>query len=133
MRYLLDTCVISDFVKGEVNTLQKIKATSPSQLSVSSLTVMEVKYGLHLNPAKAKKIEPITEKLFSQIAIIDFGIKEATTAAEIRNYLKKAGMPIGAYDLLIGATALSNQLGLVTANIKEFERISNLLIENWRL
>ncbi|BAU62918.1 hypothetical protein STA3757_02690 [Stanieria sp. NIES-3757] len=132
MRYLLDTCVISDFVKGEVNTLQKIKATSPSQLSVSSVTVMEVKYELQLNPAKAKKIESITEKLFSQITIIDFGTKEATTAAEIRTYLKKAGMPIGAYDLLIGATALSNQLGLVTANIKEFERITNLYIENWR-
>jgi tRNA(fMet)-specific endonuclease VapC len=42
-------------------------------------------------------------------------------------------MPIGAYDLLIGATAFSNQLSLVTANIKEFERIPNLYIENWRL
>ncbi|WP_150109091.1 PIN domain-containing protein [Stanieria cyanosphaera] len=53
---------------------------------------MEVKYGLQLNPAKAKQIEPLTEKLFSQITIIDFGTKEATTAVEIRNYLKKTGM-----------------------------------------
>jgi len=48
MNYLLDTCVISDFVKGEKNTLFKLKNTSPSELAVSSITVMEIQYGLLL-------------------------------------------------------------------------------------
>ncbi|BAY68610.1 PIN domain-containing protein [Anabaena sp. FACHB-709] len=46
MGYLLDTCVISDVVKGEENTLKQIKLISPTEIFVSSLTVMEVKYGL---------------------------------------------------------------------------------------
>ncbi len=43
MGYLLDTCVISDFVKGEENTLKLLKSTTPTEIFISSLTVMEVK------------------------------------------------------------------------------------------
>ena len=49
MKYLLDTCVISDFVKGVPNTLNQIKKTPPNELAVSSITVMEIQYGLLLN------------------------------------------------------------------------------------
>jgi tRNA(fMet)-specific endonuclease VapC len=59
MGYLLDTCVISDFVKGEENTLKKLKVISPTEVFISSLTVMEVKYGLAINPEKAVKIQPL--------------------------------------------------------------------------
>ncbi len=88
MRYLLDTCVISDFVKGEPNTSQRLKSVSPEDISVSSITSME---------------------------------------------LKRAGTPIGAYDVLIAATAIVHKLILVTANVREFERIPNLQIQNWRV
>ncbi|MHC0062327.1 PIN domain-containing protein [Nostoc sp. UIC 10890] len=59
MGYLLDTCVISDFVKGEENTLKRIKLISPIEIFVSSITVMEVKYGLAINPQRAVKIQSI--------------------------------------------------------------------------
>ncbi|MEI6328866.1 MAG: hypothetical protein WCP16_06515 [Pseudanabaena sp. ELA645] len=51
---------------------------------------------------------------------------------QIRNFLKLAGTPIGAYDVLIAATALTHRLIIVTANVREFERIPNLQIQNWR-
>ena len=54
MGYLLDTCVVSDFVKGETNTLKRLKSVSPSDIFVSSLTVMEIKYGLAINPQRFK-------------------------------------------------------------------------------
>lgn len=55
--YLLDTCVISDFVKGEKGTLEKIKKFFPPQeIAVSSITVMEINHGLSINPQKAKKL-----------------------------------------------------------------------------
>jgi tRNA(fMet)-specific endonuclease VapC len=132
MSYLLDTCVLSDFVKGDRGTLNQIKRCSPSELAVSSLTVMEIEFGLMINPQKANKIRPITAQFFEQITIFRFGTDEALCAAEIRAFLRKKGTPIGAYDLLIGASALVNNLTLVTANVKEFERIPELKIENWR-
>ncbi len=124
MGYLLDTCVVSDFVKGETNTL--------SDIFVSSLTVM-VKYGLAINPQRAVKIQSLIQTFLSSVTILPFGEEEAEQTAKIRSILKTAGTPIGAYDVLIAATALTHNHIVVTSNVREFERISGLQIENWRL
>ncbi len=58
MRYLLDTCVISDFIKGEAGTQVRLKQTPPVDIAISAVTVMELRYGLVLNPQRAQKIEP---------------------------------------------------------------------------
>jgi tRNA(fMet)-specific endonuclease VapC len=65
---LLDTCTISDFVKGDSNTLVQIKNHSPREIAVSAITLMEIEYGLFLNPAKAKKIRPILDEFLASIA-----------------------------------------------------------------
>ncbi len=98
MGYLLDTCVVSDFVKGEQNTLKKIKSISPTDIFISSLTVMEVKYGLAINPQKAIKIQPLIESFLTSITVLPFNSQEAEKAAEIRGILKIAGSPIGSLD-----------------------------------
>jgi tRNA(fMet)-specific endonuclease VapC len=67
MGYLLDTCLVSDFVKGEQNTLKQLKSISPTDIFISSLTVMEVKYGLAINPQKAIKIQPLIEPFLTSI------------------------------------------------------------------
>ncbi len=133
MGYLLDTCVVSDFVKGEQNTLKQIKSIYPSDIFISSLTVMEVKYGLAINPQKAIKIQPLIETFFTSITVLPFTAQEAEKAADIRSILKIAGSPIGAYDVLIAATALSHHHIVVTSNVREFQRVPNLQIENWRV
>jgi tRNA(fMet)-specific endonuclease VapC len=66
------------------------------------------------------------------ISILAFGNQEAICAAQIRAALKQSGTPIGAYDLLIGATAITHNLKLITANPQEFARIQGLSWENWR-
>nr|WP_243714102.1 type II toxin-antitoxin system VapC family toxin [Nostoc sp. 106C] len=132
MGYLLDTCVISDFVKGEENTLKKLKVISPTEVFISSLTVMEVKYGLAINPERAVKIQPLIEAFLKAIIVLPFGSTEADQAAQIRGILKTAGSPIGAYDVLIAATAVTHNHIVVTSNVREFQRIPSLQIENWR-
>lgn len=133
MAYLLDTCVVSDFVKGEKNTLKRLKSTSKTEIAISSITVMEVKYGLAMNPQRALKIQPVIETFLNSITILPFGLLEAEQAAQIRNFLKQAGSPIGAYDVLIAATALIHNNTVITSNIREFQRVPNLSIENWRV
>ncbi|MBD2340818.1 type II toxin-antitoxin system VapC family toxin [Calothrix sp. FACHB-156] len=132
MGYLLDTCVVSDFVKGEENTLKKLKSIPPNQIFISSLTVMEMKYGLAINPERAVKIQPLIETFLKAITILPFGSTEADQAAQIRSILKIAGSPIGAYDVLIAATALTHNHIVVTSNVREFQRVPSLQIENWR-
>jgi tRNA(fMet)-specific endonuclease VapC len=93
---------------------------------------MELAYGLELNPQRAQKIEPIIDDFLSSVAILPFNTPEAEKAAEIRVILKTQGQPIGAYDILIAATALQHQLTMVTANQREFDRVPDLQTERWR-
>lgn len=132
MRYLLDTCVISDFIKGEAGTIIRLKQTPPVDVAISAVTVMELRYGLALNPQRARKVEPEIDSILSSVTIMPFGAGEAEQAAQIRAMLKSQGQPIGAYDVLIAATALQHDLIMVTANQWEFERVPDLQIENWR-
>ncbi|MCY7285872.1 MAG: type II toxin-antitoxin system VapC family toxin [Cyanobacteria bacterium CAN_BIN43] len=133
MRYLLDTCVISDFIKGDRSTQARLKQTPPAAIAVSSITVMELRYGLALNPQRAQKIEPAIASFLASVTILPFNTAEAEQAAQIRAILKTQGQPIGAYDVLIAAIALQYGLLMVTANQREFERVPNLQTENWRL
>jgi len=132
MHYLLDTCVISDFIKGEAGTILRLKQTPPVEVAISAITVMELRYGLALNPQQAQKIEPVIASILSAANILSLRAAEAEQAAQIRAVLKSQGKPIGAYDVLIAATALQHGLVMVTANQREFERVPNLQLENWR-
>jgi tRNA(fMet)-specific endonuclease VapC len=118
-------------VKGDANTIETLKSKSPDQVVISSITEFELRYGLEQSSLKSKS-RRIVEAMLSEITILHFESKEAVKAAEIRNHLRLLGTPIGPYDFLIAATALANDLILVTSNEKEFKRIKNLKIENWR-
>jgi tRNA(fMet)-specific endonuclease VapC len=130
--YLLDTCVISDFVKGDTETLHRIKHTAPNLLSISTITSMEIEFGLQLNPARAKIIAPVMSAILANIHILSYSEADAHAAAAIRANLQKRGTPIGAYDVLLAGCAVSRGLILVSSNTKEFQRISGLQLENWR-
>lgn len=132
MKYLLDTCTVSDFVKGQPNVLARVKATSPNLIAVSALTRMEVDYGLALNAERAKKLAPVLDAFFATIATLPFDEADAHAAAAIRAALKIQGQPIGAYDVLIAGTGLARGLAVVTSNIGEFKRVSGLHVEDWR-
>jgi tRNA(fMet)-specific endonuclease VapC len=132
MKYLLDTCTVSDFVKGQPNVLARIKAISPALIAVSALTRMEVEYGLVLNAERARKLAPVLQAFFSTISTLPFEVADALAAAAIRAALKTKGQPIGAYDVLIAGTALARGLVVVTSNVGEFQRIGGLQVEDWR-
>lgn len=132
MQYLLDTCVISDFIKGEPGTQARLKQTPPADIAVSVITVMELRYGLLLNPQRTQKVEPAISSFLASVNVLPFNAAEAEQAAAIRAILKTQGQPIGAYDVLIAATALQHNLLMVTANQREFERVPGLQTETWR-
>lgn len=133
MTYLLDTCTLSDYLKGEPNTIKKFHQTKPHDICISSITVFEIDYGLQLKPSFRKKLAPQLQAIYQKVKIIDFSLIEAKAAANIRSDLKQAGTPIGYYDLLIAATAKVHNLIVVTSNTKEFSRVKDLQLENWRL
>lgn len=132
MKYLLDTCTVSDFVKGQSGVLARIKTTSPQLIAVSAVTRMEIEFGLHLNPDRARKLAPVMDAFLSSITILPFEDADAKAAGAIRAALQKQGQPVGAYDVLIAGCGLARGLVVVTSNLGEFQRISGLQVENWR-
>lgn len=130
--YLLDTCTVSDFVKGDSNTLRKIHSTTPDDLFLSTISLMEIEYGLLKNPQKAQFIQAVIHDFLGTIHVIEFGADEARCAGGIRADLMKKGTPIGPYDILIAATAMHHTLRLITSNVNEFMRVQGLVCENWR-
>lgn len=132
MKYLLDTCTVSDFVKGQAGVLARIKATPPSLISVSVITRMEIEFGLQLNPDRARKLAPILNDFLAAVTTLAFSEADAMAAAAIRAALQHQGQPIGAYDTLIAGCGLARGLTVVTANTGEFQRVGGLLVENWR-
>lgn len=132
MKYLLDTCTVSDFVKGQPGVLARIKATSPSLIAVSAVTVMEIEFGLQLIPERARKLAPVMNAFLSSITLLSFEDADAKAAGALRAALQKQGQPIGAYDVLIAGCGLARGLVVVTSNIGEFKRVGGLQVEDWR-
>ena len=71
------------------------------------------------------------EKFLTPIEIIDYGFEASVEYGKIRAELEKKGIPIGPLDMLIASHAKSLDVVLVTNNMKEFESIAGLKIENW--
>ncbi len=132
MNFLLDTCTISDFFKNISSVVIHYKSVSPENIFISSVTVMEIEFGLKLNQDRAKKIQPIWKEFLKHIHIIPYTPQCAVFSATIRAQLKAKGLLIGPYDILLAGTALAHEMTLVTSNTDEFIRIPNLCLENWR-
>ena len=133
MRYLLDTCAVSDFVKGQPEVLARVKATSPGLIAISEVTRMEIEYGLLLNAQRARKLAPLLQAFLSAIAVLPFDEADSRAAASIRAALHKRGRPIGPYDALIAGCGLARGLTVVTSNSGEFGRVTGLVLEDWRI
>ncbi len=132
MTYLLDTCVISDLFRKMPSVIKHFEAISPGKIHVSSITVMEIEYGLRLNPEREKKIQPVWKSFLEIIHVISFSTQCACASASIRASLKVKGLSIGPYDSLLAGTSLAHDMIMVTSNINEFNRVPKLIVEDWR-
>jgi tRNA(fMet)-specific endonuclease VapC len=132
MKYLLDTCTISFFLRGQVNVIEQMQQVSPSDLSISVVTLLEIEYGFNIKQSQQMhKLYKKWQSLVSLISILPFNDGTAIIAAAIRALLKQQGKPIGAYDVLIAATALEHKIICVTNNLSEFQRIKELELLDW--
>lgn len=131
MKYLLDTNVLSDFARGQQAVMARLRQEAPSQLSVSVITEMEIEYGLARNSNLAPRVRDVMKALLDTISVVPFEREDARVAAQLRASLNSQGTPIGAYDVLLAASALRRGLKIVTHNAREFARIGGLVLEDW--
>jgi tRNA(fMet)-specific endonuclease VapC len=132
VKYLLDTNVCIDFLnRRHPGVSERIRSSSPDDLYLSSVVVAELRYGADRSARKAENHDRI-DILTAEIQCLDFDLAAARIYGRLRSSLEAQGEPIGPYDLMIAAHALSQGLALATDNEREFQRVSGLTVENWR-
>jgi tRNA(fMet)-specific endonuclease VapC len=130
--YLLDTNVLSDFIRGEPGVSTRLRSTSPECIAISTITLMELEYRLALDARRAREIASVVRDIVDSVEVLPFSREDARAVASVRAALRRRGRPIGPYDVLLAGVALSRGRSFVTANTKEFERVTGLTLERWR-
>jgi len=118
-------------MRGDETVIKKIRSRKPSELSICTITLAEIYYGIENSPVKKKDRRSKIEHIYSQLEIYPFDELAARKYSMIRTQLEKNGIMISERDLQIASIAMANKLIVVTHNVKEFKRIANLDIEDW--
>jgi tRNA(fMet)-specific endonuclease VapC len=134
LNYLLDTNVCIAVLNEtspqiEARVLKELRANS--QLSVSTVSVFELWYGVAKSARRQSNAQKLTAFLANWINLLSFDDDDARFAGELRAGMEAIGRPVGDYDLLIAGQALRHIMTVVTANAREFGRIKNLSWEDW--
>jgi tRNA(fMet)-specific endonuclease VapC len=128
-KYLLDTNICVYFLKGLYNLDRKIEKAETENCFVSEITIAELKFGVE-NSENKEKNQKTVDDFVSKFTIIPI-FNSLDIYAKEKARLRKKGTPLDDFDLLIGSTAISNNLILVTRNVSDFERLDGIEIENW--
>lgn len=128
---MLDTNICIYIIKNKPQSvLDELKKCNVGDIILSSITVSELIYGAYKSQFVEKNLKAI-EHFLIPFDVAEYDYKAALEYGKIRATLEKKGQPIGSLDMLIAAHALSLDMTLVTNNMKEFERVDGLKVENW--
>jgi tRNA(fMet)-specific endonuclease VapC len=131
MKYLLDTNAVIALMKQHPQMLLFVRRVGLAQLLLCTPVEAELWFGVYKS-ARTEENRLRLMNLLTWLPSLPFSADAANHFGEIRAALARQGTPIGPYDLQIAAIARANSLIVVTHNIREFERVPNLLIEDWQ-
>jgi tRNA(fMet)-specific endonuclease VapC len=117
-------------LRGKLNLDEIIREKGKENCSISEITIAELRFGAE-NSQNPIKSNIAVDNFIRGISIIPI-ISSLRLYAKEKVRLRKLGKPINdEFDLLIGVTAVQNKMKLVTDNVKDFENIMDIQIENW--
>ena len=129
MKYLLDTNICIFFMKGLYDLDRKIDFTGIDNCYISEITLAELKFGVE-NSENKKKNRLALNNFIEGIRIVPiYNSLDLYAVEKVR--LREKGNIIDDFDLMIGVSSISNDMILITNNIKHMKRIKNIRIEDW--
>lgn len=137
MKYLLDTCVLSELVKStpEPKVVNWIDTRAEESLFISSITLAELLKGVarlqdsHRKTALTEWVNKIRAEMADRV--LPFESSTAEYWACMCATAEKSGTPLSAFDSIIAATALEHGLVIATRNTRDFEAAPVILINPW--
>ena len=132
--YLLDSDILINLIRRAPSTvlIAKLASVPPEQQFTSSITLGELVYGAYKLQARTDVLlQQLEESLLPNLPVLPFDSAAAQRYGEVRAELERRGMGLGDADLRIGCIALVRGLTMVTGNVRHFQRIPGLTVENW--
>jgi tRNA(fMet)-specific endonuclease VapC len=129
MKYLLDTNICVHFLRGKFGLIEKFQEIGMENFAISEITLAELVFGAENSSSPKKNLE-LVEAFTNRMVILSI-FNTIYYYGKEKARLRSKGLMISDFDLLIGGTAVVGGLVMVTENVREFERISGIQIENW--
>jgi len=130
LTYLLDTNMVIYTMKNRPQQVKRRFQQHHGRMGISAVTLGELIFGAEHSKEVERNLEDI-EAMATRLEVVPFDTKAAYHFGRIRAELYRKGQPIGPYDMMIAGQARAAGLILVTNNVKEFERVQGLLLEDW--
>jgi tRNA(fMet)-specific endonuclease VapC len=128
-RYMLDTDTVSFALRGQGRVASRMLDHRPSELCISSIALAELRFGTEAK--RSRKLHRLIDTFAEAVAVIPFDHLAAERFAAVAASLARRGEPIGTFDTLMAAHALSLGVTFVTNNPKHFKRVVGLKSESW--
>lgn len=130
IKYLLDTNIVIYTIKNRPREVREMFKKHQTQMAISTVSVGELIFGVERS-VQPERNQADIDGMLARLEVFTFDEKAAAHFGQIRAELYSQGKPIGPYDMMIAGHARSQGLILVTNNMKEFERVPGLRLENW--
>lgn len=130
MKFLLDTNAVIAIIANDRGVVSRLSDFRPADFGVSSIVMHELYFGAWNSVRVEENVARLNALRFE---VLDLSVRDAIAAARIRADLKRRGVPIGPYDLLIAGQAAARSLTLITRNVREFSRVNGLQFEDWQI
>lgn len=133
MKYLLDTNVCIDALKGREDVIRRFREKSPEEVAISAITSFELIQGAERAPVEFREREKgKVERFLSAMTVIPFDFASSIIAGRLNAILLRQGTPVGVADVFIASIALALKSPVVTSNTRDFLKIEGLEVINWR-
>jgi tRNA(fMet)-specific endonuclease VapC len=116
-------------LRGQGDVGARLQTQRPSDLCISTITVAELRYGA--DRKKSRKLHGLIDTFTAAVEVVSFDEAAAAEFGRIGSILAERGTPIGEFDVLIAAHAVSLRCTLVTNNVRHFTKVPGLSVENW--
>jgi tRNA(fMet)-specific endonuclease VapC len=130
IKYLLDSNIVIYVMKRRPIELLETFNQNASRMAISAITMSDLHHGAEKS-VRVTQNQEVIEDFASRLEVLPYTEKASQHYGSIRSVLEKSGLVIGVNDLHIAAHARSEGLVLVTNNVRKFERIPALAVENW--
>lgn len=130
LKYLLDTNIAIYTIKNRPAEVREAFKAHDGQMCISSVTLMELVYGAEASQAVERNLRVI-EGFAARLDVLPYDDAAAAHTGQLRAELKKIGRPIGPYDEMIAGHARSLGLVVVTNNLRHFQAVPGIRVENW--